>query len=973
MKIERKVYAIILTAILTVVVFAGIGYGTIIISDTNGIVDDTFGVSMFTSPYNWIVTTDNLTGYWGINGSTGKTVYGSSTFSGGADNVIQSCYNALPRTGGIVYIKAGTYWVDHAVEMYRNTTASWNDATIQGSGMSTAIRVKTGTNCNVFNFTVTGSNNDGFKTLRDMEVYGYSAGTSGHGFYAKHISGAGAPYDIALEHVFFTACAGDGIHIEDGWGVQVTNCLSEYNSGYGMYFIGSQMQIINFYDSYNTLDGMYVSSSHEVTGSNVQLWMNHGNGLYLASSNRCSFENLIVNQWGNTAAGTYAAVRLESSSNNTFTNMQLNGYGEANAWVGLYIRTNSNNNTFSNVDIKNCATYVIDFKSGTLTYDNRVTGIWLGTVYQPNQYRNILNGVSYNTGIPGNAGVWKAAVKEGVFVWDTSVSKLYVYCNSTWHTIANSTDTVFSQIICSNGNYYTATAANLQTAINSLSNTTGSVYIPTVITITTPIKVGRGCTLYSNGLGGLTQGNANNKTLLTNYDNTSALNNNITLKGLYFNQNGLNQAEADDAHPEHIKNCIYFARTRDVRIEDCKINNTQGAGILLCLCNNSIIQGNTLTHIGSPFVGTGKAANHVCGIYFVSCLHGTAKNNIINDVYANGVTTEKWSSIAANIKSQFISIEGNVISDCSYGIYPERSTNISIDNNVIDNCKKVEAYGAGLNGGILFGAASLVSSVNDSTISGNLVSNCGTAATSTGIQVNGFHDAISNNHVSQQTGSALYTGFGDKITMTGNQIDTTSSSAIYIENVDTCAVTDNVVYGAGSYGLVQTDSVPGSVKAITISGNTFASTRGIRVNGWRITISGNTINATSTYYPIWLNIGKYCSVSGNTIDGTPVVGIALASGSSNCSITGNTIANTSDAAIKLTVSANCTISSNVFSRCYYPIQESGACNSNQMFLNVVSKCTDSTITLVGNLSWSMRVNATSGKIGVQTSAGTTWH
>ena len=57
--------------------------------------------------------------------------------------------------------------------IYRNSSIDWTPITIQGAGMkATRIFLVANSDCEMFNFTVNGTNNDGMKQFKDFTLDG---------------------------------------------------------------------------------------------------------------------------------------------------------------------------------------------------------------------------------------------------------------------------------------------------------------------------------------------------------------------------------------------------------------------------------------------------------------------------------------------------------------------------------------------------------------------------------------------------------------------------------------------------------------------------------------------------------------------------------------------------------------------------------------------------------------------------------
>jgi len=361
-----------------------------------------------------------------INGKTGDTLIRNTD----AHTVIQHAIDSLPdNIGGLVYLKAGDYELTDTIELYRNN-ANWTEMTLQGAGMGvTNLKVKSGTNKNAVSFDVSGAGDDGFKTVRDLNIYGQRGDTAGHGFYTEE-TGAGAAFDILLKNIMFYGCKNNGIHIKDGWGVKIVDCITEVNTGHGLYLFGSQCHVSNLFSAYNTNDGIYASGPY-LKCNNIELMGNDDNGFRGVSLQHANISNLSVSNWG---AANDAAVNLEGD-NNTLTGISIDGMGSATADYGLFIQNGSINNIITGLRVID--TDVNDIRVTSTCVDNIIWGNFdLTKLSVDAASRCILNGLSNNAGAPGVAGAWAAVVKWGAIVRDTTNNKTYIYAGAGWREIS---------------------------------------------------------------------------------------------------------------------------------------------------------------------------------------------------------------------------------------------------------------------------------------------------------------------------------------------------------------------------------------------------------------------------------------------------------------------------------------------------------------------------------------------------------
>jgi len=508
-------------------------------------------------------------------------------------------------------------------------------------------------------------------------------------------------------------------------------------------------------------------------------------------------------------------------------------------------------------------------------------------------------------------------------------------------TITSSSDNIDTFIRNSNGKYWTASAANLQSAIDDLDNESGWVdgSGASVTGVSTTIKVGDYCTLKNIRI---IHGSGANVTAITNYD-TSNGNTHITLENIFIDMQGTTCTESYENHPYSHANGVTLRKCDNTTIKGCELNNTVGCAIYLMVCDDSVVRDNTITHAGLTFEGSALLANHVNGVFIDSSENCKILDNHIMDVYSCGITTEMRLGYK---RSSHILIDGNTITDAMYGIYVERVSNHTITNNVITDIAKTEAYSSGAASGLRIGASTDVLCVNDTLISDNIISNCGSDSVSCGIYADGYRNTIANNKVYEQTGYGLSLGFGSDNICKGNSFDTTTNSAITGVSYNT-VFDGNIISESAVYGIAYSPSTASSNECSVISNNLIMGTDGVRINSHNMVISGNTITDTSDMYPIYLYAGVNISVTGNYIDYAPYDCIYARSGSCDLVISGNILSDATDKGIELAGADRCVISNNHIIGCYTGVGEDSSCDYNVFNGNNLRGCT-SAWSLSGN-------------------------
>ncbi|AGY48191.1 tailspike [Bacillus phage Riggi] len=127
------------------------------------------------------------------------------------------------------------------------------------------------------------------------------------------------------------------------------------------------------------------------------------------------------------------------------------------------------------------------------------------------------------------------------------------------------------------------------------------------------------------------------------------------------------------------------------------------------------------------------------------------------------------------------------------------------------------------------------------------------------------------------------------VSITGNTIENTTDTSIYVDRVWRTTITGNTINNATTSGIYVTGCEFGTISANTIIS---CGSYGIGLSGsnW-FAINGNLVSNTDLS-GIYLTNSKECAITGNTtrrngIAGGDNQGIRLVSGSSDCTVTGN--------------------------------------------------------------------------------------
>jgi len=439
---------------------------------------------------------------------------------------------------------------------------------------------------------------------------------------------------------------------------------------------------------------------------------------------------------------------------------------------------------------------------------------------------------------------------------------------SVTRTITDSSDTIETYIRNSNGNYWDATGANIQLAINDASG--GWVEIPgdTNITITTHLTIPDNVWLRGGGNSSilyLEDGADDN--IIENSDQTNG-NTGIKITDLVLDGNGWEQTLWDGniaTHAGDKYNGIYFKNVYNSSVTRCYIHDTACAGIVTWEDENNYYCNNWITKAGLQWEGHHPADWHPCGILSFSADNCHYDSNTIWSIYSNGISTEKRVSLGSTNNT----INNNIIYDCFYGIYIENVNNHTISDNIISDCNKEDAYIPTTHaGGIRLGAG--IYPVDDTIVSNNIITSCGnlSSANGFGIYSEGDGNIFTGNTVIDSQGYGIYIGSGDYNILTSNTVSYSGDEAITMAALNSI-VSNNIVEFSTGNGILQYYAAgddPADNLGSTISGNiiTGSSSRGISAYQDNTAITGNVINGTGDD-GIKLNSMHFGTVTGNSI------------------------------------------------------------------------------------------------------------
>jgi hypothetical protein len=238
------------------------------------------------------------------------------------DVEIQAALDSLPDIGGVVQLLEGTYNTGHTIHMFRNAIVQgrWFNAWLRGMGPNaTRIALQDKANCTIID-NVAGDSPAGWFKITDMTLDGNKAKQTQntHGIYSASPSDStglkGRPYDGIIWRVFVSGIKGNGVTISNGWGIRITETLTEYCTGDGLSLTGGQCYLNNLFSSYNGGHQYYLSGArHQISGlTSYGVDGSQGGrmGIRIYNLINASLRGLIIKDWGLIAASP--AISLNS-------------------------------------------------------------------------------------------------------------------------------------------------------------------------------------------------------------------------------------------------------------------------------------------------------------------------------------------------------------------------------------------------------------------------------------------------------------------------------------------------------------------------------------------------------------------------------------------------------------------------------------------------------------------------------------
>ena len=242
---------------------------------------------------------------------------------------IQSAINALPASGGVVYIREGTYTVSSSIAIISS------NVTLVGAGAATKIFLANGANVDVISATW-GQNIVIANLCIDGNKANQTAASSGIKF-------------TNVENSRISGCRIEkskdcGVYLDSSSRNVITNSTVESGGNLGIYLSSSNNNTVmgNTIES-NSSDGIFCSGSNNNTVMGNTIKSNSSDGIFCNGANN----NTITGNTSESNGGS--GIQLYSSSNNSVTGNTI----KSNGSYGIMIASSNNNVVVGNVVMNN--------------------------------------------------------------------------------------------------------------------------------------------------------------------------------------------------------------------------------------------------------------------------------------------------------------------------------------------------------------------------------------------------------------------------------------------------------------------------------------------------------------------------------------------------------------------------------------------------------------------------------------------
>jgi hypothetical protein len=452
----------------------------------------------------------------------------------------------------------------------------------------------------------------------------------------------------------------------------------------------------------------------------------------------------------------------------------------------------------------------------------------------------------------------RAVVLAKSDTWNAT-SALVSAKSAAWNLSGNGYNVTY--ITNSKGNYWTATGANAQLAVNDLGNLTGWVdFNKQFINLTTALKLGSYCEIRNFNFGLV---NNANTSVINNYNIVTG-NTGIYIHDGYINGNGANQPIWWGVTSLKNRYChgINFTRVINSQIDHVVINKAHSSGILWYLGNNASVSYCDIYNSGIGYESQNYQHWWAKGIFFDAVNYSTISNCLIDGAFSGGIVVETTSLTATYSTMCHDVIVSNCIArNTEVGFYIEQARKITLDSCVATDCDRYKVYHAAT-------GFNIISPSYDNLITGCTATYSGTTNHTYGdnFLISGNNNTLIGCHseYSYKTGYAAYGANHNFIGCTSKR------EYSYGYNLEAYNITidGGWIEAAGAAVSILYDSPVrtlnkhGSVHGVTIS---YGAGVAINVYSDNVTVSDNTIYTPGTY-GIQANNVKHTTIQNNRIE-----------------------------------------------------------------------------------------------------------
>jgi len=213
---------------------------------------------------------------------------------------IQDGIDLLPSTGGVVYIKEGTYIITTGIKLNIANTR------IEGAGYATNIQ--TVNNVTMINITKADCG------VRNVRLTGDRTKASNIGISIF------TSVATSIEGVRIDTTGSDGITINSD-NIRIRDCSIYTGAGRGIYLVGSANAFVNNCLIHGCDDeGIYLSGCYNCIISNSVIMSCDKHGISLSAGNRSIINGNILRDNDNLNTATYDGISLSASDENVISN-----------------------------------------------------------------------------------------------------------------------------------------------------------------------------------------------------------------------------------------------------------------------------------------------------------------------------------------------------------------------------------------------------------------------------------------------------------------------------------------------------------------------------------------------------------------------------------------------------------------------------------------------------------------------------